>query len=672
MDSNEQKKEEAVKELSVEDIIKEGENIYPISEESDRKSFDINRIKNWSEIFYNIKQEKTRKRFNELMSKSEYSNFFEALSYEYGINGKTQDLQKALNIYKDSADNSVDAISMYKMYHIYKNEYNKFNLVKRNRVFEKYYLYKCFAYLNYQELKRNTYLCNRFDVVLEIVIQFDQEDQNFDKLKKFLLYLKKYYKELNIRQRDILVIESVFNFKFGNEIQNMKNAIQQLIHLIPPEKYNEVKEPLELEIYYKIACYLLEINDLSTAENYFNYLINNKYYRAYPDFAIFLEEKKGEPQKALVILRIAFENGTNSANIIYYNIFLNSFNFSKINEDNTTIKNFMKTLLNLLCNNCVIDNIYSFFEYFYFRRILQKYNYKELLDEYKDYTKEFTQFIIKMTNSEVKKEDINNDYLTNDNNKEIILDYFQRNEYYAEFNLVSGVIFYYGIEEVVDRDYLKSLEKFKLSYKSTYSQAYKRFCYSYIYKIRAKLNNKGITNPKNNSLMVSNKKLDKTKNKVFQMYKTSLEKDNILNLSSSFFYYLARLLNKKVGNNGDDLLEYIYLQRAVECNDDNPLFGSIICYYRRNKTVNMLSNEKYDKMMEGICGIKDSEGYGDDSSLCPICFDQKRTILCLPCKHLFCYNCMEKIIAKRKCPICRGSIIITYNTKNEKQEEEKK
>ena len=178
MDSNEQKKEEAVKELSVEDIIKEGENIYPISEESDRKSFDINRIKNWSEIFYNIKQEKTRKRFNELMSKSEYSNFFEALSYEYGINGKTQDLQKALNIYKDSADNSVDAMSMYKMYHIYKNEYNKFNLVKRNRVFEKYYLYKCFAYLNYQELKRNTYLCN-FSILLSSKLHFRLSNRQF-------------------------------------------------------------------------------------------------------------------------------------------------------------------------------------------------------------------------------------------------------------------------------------------------------------------------------------------------------------------------------------------------------------------------------------------------------------------------------------------------------------
>ena len=73
--------------------------------------------------------------------------------------------------------------------------------------------------------------------------------------------------------------------------------------------------------------------------------------------------------------------------------------------------------------------------------------------------------------------------------------------------------------------------------------------------------------------------------------------------------------------------------------------------------------------MEGIHGIKDSEGYGEDNSLCPICFDQKRNILCLPCKHLFCINCLKKIANKRKCPICRGSIIITCNTQFKKAEE---
>ena len=112
--------------LTYEEIIKKGEEIYPISEESDRKSLEINRIDNWEDIFYNFKKENSRKKFNELVSKSQYSQFFEGLNYEYGINNKPFNIKKAFEIYKKAADFSVDPMSMYKLYHIYKNEYKIF------------------------------------------------------------------------------------------------------------------------------------------------------------------------------------------------------------------------------------------------------------------------------------------------------------------------------------------------------------------------------------------------------------------------------------------------------------------------------------------------------------------------------------------------------------------
>ena len=665
MSENEEKPIEA---LSLEKIIEEGETIYPISEESDRKSMDIIKITNWAEIFYNIKQEKTKQKFNELVAKSEYAKFFVGLNYEYGINNTEQNIQKAFDIYKKSADNSIDPLSMYKMYHIYKNEYNKFNLGKRNRVYEKYYLYKCFANLNYQQLKRNFFLCNRFDIVLEVVVQFEQEEQTFEKLKQFLIYLKKYYKELKLNLRDILVIESVFNFKFGNEIQNMKNAIQQLINLLPSND-NNINTPQELEIFYKIACYLQEVNEIANAEKYFNYLINSKYYRAFIDFALFLYEKKDETQKALVISRLAFENGYYNANNIYYNIFLNSFNFSKINKEEESIKNFMLIILNILINNCVLDEVNFFFEYFYLRKILiKKFNFKSILDIFNDYTKEFTQFLVKITSPQKEGEDLNNNFLQNDdNNKELIMEYFQRKDFYTELNFVCGVLYYYGVENILEKDYLKGLEKIRISYFSSNSDNYKRFCYSYIYKLRQKINEKKILNPKNKSLIVSDNKLNKTKIKLFGMFKTSLE--DIINLSSSVFYYLSRLINKKIGNNGDSLLEYICVKRACECNNGNTIFGSVISYYRRKKAFDLLNNnaDKYNQVLQGIVGIKDSEGYGEDNSLCPICFVQKRNVVCLPCKHLFCDICIEKIMNKRKCPICRGAIIIAANTQIDKK-----
>ena len=132
---------EEQKQMTYEDLIKEGENIYPILEDVEKKSFEINQINNWLDIFYNIKGEISKLKFNELISKSEYSKFFEGLNYEYGINNKNKDIQQAFNIFKEGADKDIDVMCMYKLYHIYKYEFTKFNLQKRNRVYEKYYLF---------------------------------------------------------------------------------------------------------------------------------------------------------------------------------------------------------------------------------------------------------------------------------------------------------------------------------------------------------------------------------------------------------------------------------------------------------------------------------------------------------------------------------------------------
>ena len=67
------------------------------------------------------------------------------------------------------------------------------------------------------------------------------------------------------------------------------------------------------------------------------------------------------------------------------------------------------------------------------------------------------------------------------------------------------------------------------------------------------------------------------------MHKTCIEEENISNLTSSFFYSIAKLLKNKIGNDGDPLFEFICLERAVEWDIDNLIQGSILCYYRRKK-----------------------------------------------------------------------------------------
>lgn len=60
-------------------------------------------------------------------------------------------------------------MSMFRLFHIYKIDYNKFGLKKRISVYEKYYLFKCFAFLTGR----------------------DEEDSDFGKFDKFIEYLKK-------------------------------------------------------------------------------------------------------------------------------------------------------------------------------------------------------------------------------------------------------------------------------------------------------------------------------------------------------------------------------------------------------------------------------------------------------------------------------------------------
>ena len=103
---------------------------------------------------------------------------------------KNQDIQKAFAIYKEGANIDIDTMCMYKLYHVYKYEFSKFNLQKRDRILEKFYLFKSFAFLNNSQLQRTSFLCNKFDIPLEVVFQFDQEDSNFQKFNKFLLYLQ--------------------------------------------------------------------------------------------------------------------------------------------------------------------------------------------------------------------------------------------------------------------------------------------------------------------------------------------------------------------------------------------------------------------------------------------------------------------------------------------------
>ena len=623
--------------LSAEQIEKEESNIFPDNDGSKKCDEEINKIysiSNWSDMFYYGKSDLIKNRFLEFISKSEYAHFFEALNYEYGINGQNKSIVTAFSMYKEQANNSTDTLSMYKMYHIYKNEYQKFGLKKRNKILEKFYLFKCFAHLSRQEYQGYTLLLNRFHIIYDIKYYFEYEDPLFNKFDKFINHLNSYYNFYGINPDDIILINAFVTFIFRSQGNLAKTLLEPLI----------IKG--NLQAVYQLTLMLKENDQI---KGMFHYLEQMKYYRCYCDYALFLFKEMNDTQKALQILKEAISKGFIRANYLYYDIFLSTVDFSKI-KDNENFKKELLFIFNLLVNNICLDEAFCYFEFFYLRKICNKhFNLKDLVDKnFFEYEKGFVDILIQNSVPSPSEEDINQ-------KKELVKKLYIRKDYFSEFNLACGVIYYYGVENIINPDLKKSLFKFQVSYDNSDSKSYKRFCYSYIARIKQKLfdlKDKDITT----------QDLDNSKKHLFELYSTSIDVNYISYLSASFFYYLYVLYIKKWGNQGDDIMEFICIKRASESQIKQPGTGTIISYYRKYKAKGLIKNDdKIIEKMKEVSKNSDSEGYGEDGSICPICFINKRDNIFYPCKHRFCKLCAEKVMLESKCPICRGVVLINLD-----------
>ena len=627
--------------------------IYPVCQGSktcDEEVEKLYTIKNWAEMFYHAKTKIIKDRFLKLISLSEYSKFFEGLDYEYGLNDKTIDIQKAFQIYKEKADNSTDTLSMYKMYHIYKNEYKKFGFSHRNKILEKFYLFKSFSYLSRHSIEGYCHLLNRFNVAFEVKVNVFYEDKKLEKFNKLIKHLKEYSNYYKINSNDLIIIESMMLFEFKNCIEAKTKAMDLIQDLI--DKNN-------LEAIYRKAIYLFKDNFKS--DEYFKILEETNYYRSFCDYAIYLFQKKNDYKKALELLKKAISNGELRANYLYYDIFLFSFDFSKI-EINTDIKENLLYIFNLLINDIVSDGIYSYFEFFYLRKILIKHwDLKYIIDSnFMSFATDFANILVGNTSPSPSEEEIKQ-------KKDLIKNIYQRDDYFSEFHLSCGLLYFYGLENIIDIDLKKSLFKFQISYDVSDSKSYKRFCYSYISRIKQKLNELD-----NN--LISNSENEEAKKILFDLYKTSIKREHLDILSSSFYYFLSRLYGRKWGNSGNEIMEFICLKKASDNCTKTPGTGSSICHYRRYKSkIKLIKNsQKYIEMFKEIEKKEDSEGYGEDNSLCPICFENKRNIMILPCKHLICNFCIKKIMEKGDCPLCRCCILFYFDfDKIHKKNEEK-
>ena len=630
-------------------ILEKDPKIYPINLSFEGAMNKIYIIGDWFDIFYTIKKGKMKQRFIEQMKNSEYSGFFKGLNYEYGINGVKKDLEEAFRIYKKSADNTTDSLAMFRMYHFYKNNYINSGLKEREKILELFYLFKCFCYLRYPIMQRRNNLFNRFDIKLEVLIHFDIEDHGKKKFPKFIKHLKENFKFYDINKSDVDLIERVINIQII--LNNESDINAEILKL-----YELYTSNNNLEAYYKFICFNESLND-EYKEKEFNNLYNKKYYRSFIDYALLLNSKN-KKEEALKILLEAKNNGIISAGFIYFDIFFDicsDFDLLFKEAIYFTPQCDLYFLLTLLIDDINIDNVYSFFEYFFLLKICFKhYNLEKAINEYfYDYTKEIVDFLISITKE-----------YTYYNGKLLVAKYYGNNENYDELKLACGIMHFYGVKNILKKNLDKSLHFTKIAYENTKNESYKRFCYYYIFRINEifykekKLKSKEKNQKKlnKNLLLVNDADIKKIRAKIFNDYYKGY-KEYKGELTASYYYYLSSLYNKKIGNNGNKIMEIICLNKASEYINKNPGFGSIISSYRKYKAKKILekNKEEFNKILNENIKISDSEGYGEKGDICPICFDKKRNMICYPCSHQFCDDCIYKV---EKCPICRKPIMI--------------
>ena len=234
-----------------------------------------------------------------------------------------------------------------------------------------------------------------------------------------------------------------------------------------------------LEAIYKLGVYIFS-NDDHQSENLFELLRAKNYYKSFCDYAIFLYQKKKDSKKALEVLKTAIDNGILRANYLYYDIFLDSFDFSEKEKDEK-FKEDLLFIFNLLINDIATDGIYSYFEYFYLRKLcIKHWNLKDFINSnFLPFTHDFAKILIENTSSSNSKDEL-------DQKSKLIKSIYQREDYFSEFHLSCGIIYYYGVDNLLDVDLKKSLIKFQISFDNSDSKSYKRFCYSYISKIKQK------------------------------------------------------------------------------------------------------------------------------------------------------------------------------------------
>ena len=610
-------------------IIKKGEEMFlPYDEKNDEKCYKFNKMENWADSFYNLKSGIILEKYKELISKTEFSSFFEALNYEYGINNYPLDTKKAFEKYKNAADNTSDTLSMYRLYHIYKKDFKKFNINERSHVLEIFYIMKCFSSLT--ELEKENELFGRFDIYSEIkTLLMDENRIFYDWYLKYFEFLKFNYSYYNIKKDDVILIESVIYYWFETKEECVTEVMNYQIDQLAKQG-----NPLAM---YNLAIFYNEKDNYSV---YLEKLYNMNSYRYFNDYAKNLTDKK----EALTILKKSIDFGYLNHINDYYEIFLEMYEIENIVKS-ATLKSQLIFILNCFIDNIIIDQFTFLYDYIYIRNILIKhYNFEDEFKKYSDnYLKEIINYLLQFFKG------------NNDENKNKIISNFGCFYFYQILFTVYGFMNFYGVKGINEKNYNETLNIYNYLLKNNESFLFDRFYLYIIYTIKNK--QRRLNNHSNEK---EDKELMLLEKKVLDLFYEELSVEKIKKLPPNCFYKLSKLFRNNAFNTKDLILEYVFLNRAsnstiIKSFEDNYVKS------KASKKIKEKNKEENFKKIKEAKGAINAEGYGENGMICPICMQNKKSIIALPCKHFFCGTCMDKLLNDGTCPICRTQIKITFD-----------
>ena len=557
----------------------------------------------YKNVFFDHLGPELNKLFEKNKNKVSIKNFLDASQYEYGFFNKEIDLQKAFSLYKKYAD-EYDYLCMYKMHIIYLCEYDKFN-VGFNRILEKIYLFKCFAYLPNYVYDWRLKLFEKIDVLLEIAKMLDLEDMNLDKHKLFFDLLIAYKDNYNLSENDVNLMKGTFYCYFNKQVEDDLNILSfSILSSIMPQGESDFAyyNARNKCVYFRESMNLKTIISDTEIEKFYKEIEDKKLYQFYGDYGNYLLDKKDKANPEIIkILATASNEGDLFGSFRAYQASIDYYDLDDVLEDFDKASN----ILDFLLDEIVFEKL-MFSQFILLVGLLIKYSkFPEKIEEkYFPYVKEINDYI----NSILEKEETIKEKL-------------------EHYYIIKSYIYYFGFKDIEERNLQKSLELQDKALSITNEIYAKRRNHIFRYNIIKILHEKKLK---------SDEELNKEKKNMIQFYY-----DNI-NLKYELIdcYVLGKDFYEGITRKKDEFITISIYKSAQN------LFCKAIIDWKVQSEIKKFIKENENKIPKR-----------NTDDICCVCYENKVSKLFIPCGHFFCSFCTGIIEKDKKCPFCRTEVM---------------